>query len=105
MLTKDEFKVLVMLYAANVDGQIQKDELETILEKTNADTFGKMKKQFLKMSDVKLLDCIAENKGHYLSSQEDCRQLLDDIREILHADERLTVMEKHLSRVINKLVG
>lgn len=34
-MTKEEFKVLVMLYVANVDGHIHKNEVEQMLEKTD----------------------------------------------------------------------
>ena len=31
-LTKEEFKTLVMLYAANIDGNIQSEEVKIMLE-------------------------------------------------------------------------
>ena len=41
-LNKDEFKVMVMLYAANIDGNIQSEEEKVMLEKTSFDTVEKM---------------------------------------------------------------
>ena len=37
-LNKEEFKVMVMLYAANIDGNIQSDEVRVMLEKTGFET-------------------------------------------------------------------
>lgn len=103
-MTKEEFKVLVMLYAASIDGNINNDELELILEKTNKGVFDKMKKKFLNMSDSEMLDCLAEYKNTYLSSQEDCRKMLDDMHEIFSVDDRYTIMERYLFRVIEKVL-
>ena len=33
MLNKDEFKTLVLLYAANIDGNIQSEEVKVMFEK------------------------------------------------------------------------
>ena len=33
ILTKEEFKVLIMLYVSNIDGQIHEDEVEVMLER------------------------------------------------------------------------
>ena len=45
-LSKQEFKVLVMLYAANIDGNIQSEEVKIMLEKTDFDTVEKVEKLF-----------------------------------------------------------
>lgn len=52
-----------MLYAANIDGNIHPEEVEVMLEKANESTFKKVNKQFKKMGDVEVLDCIRENKN------------------------------------------
>lgn len=105
MLTKEEFRVLVMLYAANIDGNIHKDEVETMLNKTDAAVFKKMKNQFKKMSDIEVLASINENKEKFASSQEDKQQIIDDIREVIKADERCSSIENHLLRVISSLLN
>ena len=38
ILGKEEFKVLVMLYAANIDGNIQSEEVKVMLQKSGFDT-------------------------------------------------------------------
>ena len=55
-LSKDEFKVLAMLYAANIDGNIQSEEVEVMLQKSGFDTVEKVNKMFGKMNDVEVLD-------------------------------------------------
>ena len=46
-LSKDEFKTLVMLYAANIDGNIQLEEVKMMVETL-----------FEKKSDLEILECI-----------------------------------------------
>ena len=104
MLTKKEFNLLVLLYAASIDGKIQEEELEMMLEKTDAEIFSKIKKRFLKMSDVEMLDCIREHKDDYLATPKDRQQLIDDIHAIIKSDDHMTSMESHLMRVIEDLL-
>ena len=40
-LSKEEFKTLLMLYAANIDGNIQSEEVRIMLEKSGFDTVDK----------------------------------------------------------------
>ena len=37
-LNKEEFKTLVMLYAANIDGNVKSEEVKVMLEKTDFET-------------------------------------------------------------------
>lgn len=104
MLTRKEFNLLVLLYAASIDGKIQEEELEMMLEKTDAETFRKIKKRFLKMSDMEMLDCIRERIDDFLATSENRQQLLDEIHAIIHSDDHLTSMESHLMRVIENLL-
>lgn len=104
MLTGDEFKVLVMLYAANIDSSIHQDEVDEIFQKTDAPTYERMKKAFQKMSDAEILSCIRDNKAHYLAGDNEKQQLLDDVNAIIAADGRHSTMEKHLTRVLKKIL-
>ena len=68
-LSKEEFKTLLMLYIANVDGIIQPEEVRIMLEKSGFDTVDKMEDLFAKMSDAEVLDCIRENKAFYADNE------------------------------------
>ena len=103
-MTKEEFKMLVMLYAANIDGKIDENEVDAILSKADVTVFEKVKKQFKKMSDIDVLACINDNKEKYASSQEDKQQLLNDIREVIMADKCYSSIESQLLRVVNNIL-
>ena len=104
ILNKDEFKVLVMLYAANIDGNIQSEEVKVMLEKTDFDTVENVENLFAKMSDAEVLACIRENKPLYVATQGDRLELIADLCAIIEADENCTVMEEYLVRAMRRLL-
>lgn len=104
-LNKQEFKVLVMLYAANIDGNIQSEEVKVMLQKSDFDTVEKVEKLFDKMSDMEVLECIRENKAQYASTEADRLELMADLCAIIEADEKCTVMEEQMVRGIRRVLG
>jgi uncharacterized tellurite resistance protein B-like protein len=103
-LNKEEFKTLVMLYAANIDGNIQSEEVKIMLEKSGFDTVEKMEKLFGKMNDAEVLDCIRENKAQYAASEADRLDLIHDLCAIIEADEKTTVMEEQMVREMRRVL-
>lgn len=94
-----------MLYAANIDGNIQSEEVKVILEKTSFDTVEKVEKLFDKMSDMEILDCIHENKAQYAGTEADRQDIIGDLCAIIEADEKCTAMEEHLVRTMQRILG
>ena len=103
-MNKEEFKVLVMLYVANVDG-IQSEEIDTILEKTDSATFNKVKKMFAKMNDSEILKYIEENKQSVVATEEERTALLNDCRAIITSDNQSTVMEEFVIKSVEKVLA
>ena len=103
-LTKEEFKILLMLYAANIDGNIQSEEVKIMLEKSSFDTVEKMEKLFDKMSDAEVLNCIRENKAQYATTEDDRLDLIHDLCAIIEADEKCTMMEAQMVRAMGRLL-
>ena len=103
-LSKKEFKTLVMLYAANIDGNIQSEEMKVMLEKTDFETVEKVEKLFKKMNDMEVLECIRENKAQYAATEADRLELIHDLCAIIEADEKCTAMEEQMVRVMRRLL-
>ena len=103
-LSKQEFKVLAMLYAANIDGNIKSEEVKIMLQKTDFETVEKVEKLFDKMSDLEVIECIRENKALYASSEAERLDLIADLCAIIEADEKCTVMEEQMVRVIRRML-
>ena len=104
-LNKEEFKAMVMLYAANIDGNIQSEEVKVMLEKSGLDTIEKVEKMFAKMSDMEVLNCIRENKAQYAVTEADRLDLIHDICTIIEADEKCTVMEETMVNAMRRLLN
>ena len=103
-LNKEEFKVLVMLYAANIDGNIQSEEVKVMLEKSDFDTVDKVEKMFDKMSDSEVLECIRENKALYAATQADRLDFIADLCAVIEADEKCTMMEEMMVRALGRML-
>ena len=103
-LNKEEFKTLVMLYAANFDGNIKSEEVKVMLEKTGFETVEKVEKLFDKMSDLEVLECIRENKAQYAATEADRLDLIHDLCAIIEADEKCTVMEEQMVRAMRRVM-
>ena len=103
-LNKEEFKTLVMLYAANIDGNIKSEEVKIMLEKSGFDTVEKMENLFAKMSDAEVLDCIRENKDTFITTEDDRLELIHDCCAIIEADENCTLMEEMMVRALRRLL-
>lgn len=104
-LNKEEFKTLVMLYAANVDGNIQSEEVKVMLEKSGFETVEKVEKLFAKMNDAEALAVIRENKPLHVATEGDRVELLADLCAVIEADEKCTVMENHIVRALHRVLG
>ena len=104
ILNKEEFKTLVMLYAANIDGNIKSEEVKVMLEKTGFDTVEKVEKLFDKMSDLEVLECIRENKAQYAATEADRLDLIHDLCAIIEADEKCTAMEEQMVRGMRRVL-
>ena len=103
-LSKQEFKVLAMLYAANIDGNIKSEEVRVMLQKTDFDTVEKVEKLFDKMSDLEVLECIRENKAQYASTEAERLDLIADLCAIIEADEKCTVIEEEMVKAIRRML-
>ena len=103
-LSKQEFKVLAMLYAANIDGNIKSEEVKIMLQKTDFDTVEKVEKLFDKMSDLEVLECIRENKALYASTEAERLDLIADLCAIIEADEKCTVIEEEMVKAMRRML-
>ena len=103
-LNKEEFKTLVMLYAANIDGNIKSEEVKVMLERSGFEAVEKTEKLFAKMSDLEVLNCIHENKPLYAATEGDRIDLMADLCAIIEADEKCTVMEEQMVRTMRRVL-
>lgn len=103
-MNANEFKVMALLYVANIDGNIKAEEVKAIVEKTDNTTFETVNKMFSKMNDADILEYINENKSAFINSESDLESLINDCRAIISADERNTVMEEYIVKALERVL-
>lgn len=100
----NEFKVMVLLYVSNIDGNIKKEEVKSIIEKTDNTTYESVSKMFSKMNDAAILEYIKENKSAFINSESDLDSLINDCRDIISADGQNTVMEEYIVKALERVL-
>ena len=103
-LSKKEFQVLAMLYAANCDGNIETDEVGVMLEKADSATYHKIYKMFMKMNDIEVLTCIKMHRDKYAATPEDRQTLMDEIMAVINADDKVVGFEHYLPKMLEKIL-
>lgn len=104
ILSKKEFEIFLMLYAANVDGNISKDELKIILSNTDKETYDFVNDYFQSHNDAECLDIIKENKAKHILSIGDKASILSDIHDIFVVDNLFDNMERLIMRNLNRFL-
>ena len=104
-LNKEDFLLLVMLYAANVDGRIQPEEWCSIREKYDAEAIRRMRCQFGKMKDAEILECIEQNKHHLLPTDADRQQFMEDLHHLVDSDDKKSPVEVYLLNLVEQLLS
>lgn len=103
-LNKEQFRVMVMLYAANTDGNVQTDEVKVMLKKSGFEVVDEVEKMFVKMNDMEVLDSIRENKAKYASAEADRLDLISDICAVIEADGTCSLMEEQIVRNVRRVL-
>jgi uncharacterized tellurite resistance protein B-like protein len=103
-LSKEEFKVLLMLYVANSDGHVNLDEVRAMLERTSPKVFSTIRLKFAKMNDVEVLQCIEEHKKHYFTTPAERQELLADLKSVVEADDKLLPVEDYILRGVEEVM-
>lgn len=104
-LTKEEFKVMLMLYVANADGNIESEEVRVMLEKTDFDTVARVEELFANMDDAQALNCIDENRAVYAATEDDRSSLIKDMVEVIEADMNCSAVEDQMIRLLRMVLA
>ena len=104
-LTNEEFKVMLMLYVANADGNIESEEVRVMLEKTDFDTVARVEELFANMDDAQALNCIDENRAVYAATEDDRSSLIKDMVEVIEADMNCSAVEDQMVRMLRMILA
>lgn len=101
---QEEFMIILMLYAANIDGKIKPDELKVVLEKFDALKVVEVRQKFNKMNDEEVLNYIVNQKDSILDSQEKKSAMMMELRRIIESDGKKLPIEELLLCEMERLL-
>lgn len=101
---QEEFMIILMLYAANIDGKIKPDELKVVLEKFDALKVVEVRQKFNKMNDEEVLNFIVNQKDSILDSQEKKSAMMMELRRIIESDGKKLPIEELLLCEMERLL-
>ena len=102
--TDDEMLVYLMLYAANMDGNITDKEQKIICSKVSQTVYEKVLEQFEAHSDSICLQNILGYKEKYLNTADDVNKILQWMMDIFMEDGKISNVEHRILHLTEKLL-
>ncbi|MCK9302568.1 MAG: hypothetical protein PHU62_09275 [Bacteroidales bacterium] len=103
-LNQEELEIYSLLYAANTDMKITKEELELITAEVEPDTFDRVKRVFSQDNDAERLDKIVYFRENYLKTKEQQDAFMNSMKNIFAADKQYMLMEKVVYSMLKKIL-
>lgn len=103
-LTKPEFFGVMMIYAANIDGEEHKKEIEVIRASIGERAFERCYELYNSMNDYELINFFRDNKGEYFKSEMDEKIFMSEIKTVISADHEIDIMENTLILAFKKIL-
>ncbi|MCQ2318021.1 MAG: hypothetical protein MJZ90_03765 [Bacteroidales bacterium] len=103
-LTKDEFRTYCLLFAANADFNITKQEIIAIGAKIDPEDFVRVYNWFEADNDRERIETIQANKVKYVKNEEDKNKLLDELKEVFFADGVFDSVERSIFLMLKKFL-
>lgn len=103
-LTKDEFRTYCLLFAANADFNITKQEIIAIGAKIDPEDFVRVYNWFEADSDMERVETIQANKTQYIKNEDDKQNLIKELKEVFFADGVFDSVEKSIFFMLKKVL-
>jgi hypothetical protein len=101
----NEYLAYLLLYAANADFEIEKEELEIIERSVSHDDYEKVRKAFEKATDAERLEVIMHYKKVYVNTLMSPDAVMAQLKEVFMADEEYPSVEKAVFIYLKKLLN
>lgn len=103
--TRNEFIAYIMLYAAQSNFIQTKEEENYILSKIDEQTYNAMHTEIVHNSDYESVQKIRTYLMFNRFSEEDKKQLLNDIKAVFFADSSVDFLEKNVFQFVKKVLN
>ena len=101
--TKKEFLGYLMLYAANMDGNITQKEWQIIYAKVGQKTCEKILEQFAEDSEYECLQKILKYKEKHFNTADGTKEIVKEMTNVFFSDKKISNIEQHVLNMIEKL--
>ena len=104
-LNRQEFFGLMMMYAANIDGEEHNKELAIIKRSIGDASYDRCSEVYQSMNDYELINYFRDHKATFLKSNMDEKMFLSELKTVVSADHHVDIMEKTLLLAIKKILN
>jgi len=102
--TYNEFLAFTLLYVSSVDARIEKEEIQVIICKVGEEVCKKINSEFNEMNEYERLQTILSYREKYYSSPEQKSELLENIRQLFLADNKIDSFEQGVMLYLKRLL-
>ncbi len=102
--TYAEFHAFVMLYAANTDGYLSREEEDLIIPTLTAAEYVRIKSVFMACDDADALDIIFAYREQYCQNKADKDKILADMLEIFEANAGMEQIERGVLHIFERML-
>lgn len=99
-----EFRTYLLLYAANADFVVQKEEHELILANSSKKEYQHIHKIFCKDSDFERIETIQSFREQFFPKEEDVDRILSEVSVLLNVDEDINLYERNFYMMLEKIL-
>jgi hypothetical protein len=99
-----EFRIYLLLYAANADFELKVEEKQLILSIAKKAEYQHIHKIFESDSDFKRIETILSYRERYFPTDEDIERLLKEIMLLLKSDKEYNLYERNFIGMLHKLL-
>lgn len=103
-LTKEEFRTYCLLYAADADFNITKQEIIAIGAKIAPEDFIRVYNWFEADNDMDRIETIQSNKMQYINNDDEKNSLIKELKEVFFADGVFDSVERSVFLMLKKLL-
>lgn len=103
-LTKEEFEIFLLIYAAHVDYEFSQEEKKFILSRHDKKTFEKMHDLFLNNNDYACMKIILLHKPYYYQKQEERDYIFNLLKDIFKIDGDYSRIEKVFIQYFQRII-
>ena len=99
-----EYLAYILLYAANADFEMAKEELDMIRESVSREDFKRIRKDFDDSNDAERLDVIMHYRDAYMDVLVDAPTVINQLKAIFMAEDGNSAVEKAVFIYLKKLL-